>query len=111
VRVEVENGYRTMEECESEDEEEETEKIGNKFRVNLNNMHSPNSKAISFLYRMQEFGRKKERALSMVKEELKKSTERIMKLHPDENKVTRYHVPRKGSQDPKTQISQEYRPK
>ena len=63
-----------MKECDSEDEDDEIERIGKKFKVNLNDLQSPNSKALTFLYRIKETSRKKNKAMNMVKQELSNST-------------------------------------
>ena len=55
-----------MYECESSDEDDETEKVGKKYKINLNDLQSPNSKALNFLYKMKSFTKKRERALNMI---------------------------------------------
>lgn len=42
-----------MKACESSDEEEEIEHIGKKVKVNLNDLQTPNAKALAFLHRMR----------------------------------------------------------
>ena len=71
-----------MYECDSSDEEEEMDAIGKKFRVNLNDLTTPNYRGINYLFKNRQTTLKKERALSMVKEELKKSTDRLISSIP-----------------------------
>lgn len=63
-----------MKECESSDSEEEVEKIGNKYLVNLNNLLTCNSKGLSYIYRYKKQVKKKEHVLGLVQEELRRST-------------------------------------
>ena len=58
------------------------ERIGRKYRVNLNNLESPNSKALSFLYKERESNKRRNRALGMIRDKLEASTENIMRISP-----------------------------
>ena len=71
-----------MNACDSEDEDEEIEKVGRKFKVNLNDLQSANSKALTFLYKVRESDKKKNKAKGIIKSKLEKSTENIMKISP-----------------------------
>ena len=64
--------------------------MGKKYKINLNDLESPNSKALSFLHKMKENSRKKSRAYSMIRQQLKKSTEKINKLKLEDPNQTRY---------------------
>lgn len=44
------------------------EKIGKKYRVNLNDLTTPNYKAIHYLFKNRQSNLKKEKALRMVKD-------------------------------------------
>lgn len=52
-----------MKECESSDEDDEVEKIGKKYTINLNNLFTKNSKGLSYVYRYKEETKKKDHAL------------------------------------------------
>jgi len=42
-----------MNQCESSDDDEEIDKISNKYVVNLNDLTSPTSKNINYIYKIQ----------------------------------------------------------
>ena len=63
-----------MHECQSSDEDDEVEKIGKKYLVNLNNLFTKNSKGISYVKKYKQESKKKDRTLELLKEQLKRST-------------------------------------
>lgn len=63
-----------MSECNSSDDDDEIQRIGKKFVVNLNDHSTRNYKGINYLYKTKEEVKKKSCALQMLGESLKKST-------------------------------------
>lgn len=50
----LERAIKLMKECSSSDDEDEVDKIGKKYLVNLNNVHTKNSKGINYLLKSKE---------------------------------------------------------
>lgn len=70
----LEEGYRIMSECNSSDDDDEIQRIGKKYVVNLNDHSSKNYRGINYLYKIKQEVKKKSCALQMLNEQLKKST-------------------------------------
>ena len=73
-----------MKECESSDEEDEVEKIGNRYSINLNNLNTENAKGVNYVLKDREERKRKEHTLCLLREGLKRSTERIKNIHHPE---------------------------
>lgn len=50
----LEKAIKLMKQCSSSDDEDQVEKIGKKYLVNLNNLQTKNSKGINYLFKTKE---------------------------------------------------------